>query len=135
MDPKAREPLPLKAIENYPSAKEHEEDLRLTYIEDVKDGLALGPMTEAQAADICNCEVGDLIHGALAGKPEANNKIRTIHDGTICGVNERMQANMHEKTTLPTVCDLLQATTTWESLNLQPYMLLTADVTKAHPRI
>ena len=51
--------------------------------------MVSGPQTDAEAATICQCNPDELYHGALAGKLEGRylDKLRTIHDGTICNVN------------------------------------------------
>ena len=87
--------------------------VRASYLEDVEEGRAFGPMTEAQAEQMCG---GPLVHGALGAVEEFNclptgEKVRekhlTIHDGTAVGVNPRIQRNLMGRTTLPSVHEAL----------------------------
>ena len=94
---------------NYPSAKEHENAIELTYEEDKAEGMALGPLDDMQAATLCVCTPAQLCHGALAGKPEGRygDKLGTIHDATVNHVNEWIQLHQHQRTTAPTLQDLM----------------------------
>ena len=125
---------PPRAHPNYPSAKEHEDAIEATYIEDRTEGMVSGPHTPAEAANICGCQVPDLCHGALAGKLEGRylEKLRTIHGGTISQVNFWIKRNQKYRTTAPGLQDLATA------LRLStdtPLSILKLDVTKAHRRI
>jgi hypothetical protein len=93
---------------NYPSEELHRETLRKTYIEDALEGMVIGPVSPAEAARICNCTEEQLIHGALAAKDEGA-KVRTIHDGTVVGVNPAIQAHTPQKTLVPHIPDLMHA--------------------------
>ena len=46
---------PLTPGDNYPSATTHATEIKATYDEDVKEGLAMGPYSETEAAHICQC--------------------------------------------------------------------------------
>ena len=124
---------PPTQVPNYPSAEEHIEAIRQTYLEEVPLGMTIGPLTQTQAATICLCEPDQLCPGALAGKPEGRylDKLRTIHDATINGVNKWIRRNQREKTTAPTLHDAMTA------LHHCPpdTILLKLDITKAHRRI
>ena len=83
--------------------------VRASYLEDVEEGHAFGPMTEAQAEQMCG---GPLVHGALGAVEEfktlpTGEKVRekhlTIHDGTAVGVNPRIQRNLMGRTTYTTI--------------------------------
>ena len=119
--------------DNYPSASEHEQDILATYYDECPV-MVEGPYTEAQAARRCKCSIHELCHGAIAGKPEGRylDKLRTIHDATVNMVNQWIQQHLHEKTTAPTLHDLLTAL---HILNDQNVTLLKLDITKAHRRI
>lgn len=104
-----------------------------TYKEEAPD-MVTGPHTPTEAAKICQCAVRELCHGALAGKPDGRylDKLRTIHDATINNVNLWIQYRLTERTTAPTLHDLLHV------LHLCPdndLVLLKLDVKKAHRRI
>ena len=96
--------------------------------------MVLGPLDESQAAELCDCSVQQLCHGALAGKPEARygEKFRTIHDATVNHVNEWIQAHQHQRTTAPTLQDML---TCLHNLSRPDVIILKFDVRKAHRRI
>ena len=117
--------------DNYPSAQEHQLALRDTYLEDVKEGYALGPFTSDQAATICGCTPPELCHGALAGKPESD-KVRTIHDATAANVNQHIAAHTHQRTQNPTHTDLSHAVSL---INTPHLWLLKLDCRKAHRQI
>ena len=124
----------LEARDNYKSAVLHEDDIRVTYEEEIPMGMVLAPYTPEQAATACNCQVDELIHGAL-GAIEAGDKIRTIHDATATGVNDRIRNNQKEKTTAPTVVDFLHTRAVDKFTGRGRVKLLKADVSKAHRRI
>ena len=97
-------------------------------------GMVLGPYTPEQAATACNCQVDELIHGAL-GAIDEGDKIRTIRDATATGVNDRIRNNQKEKTTAPTVVDFLHTRAVDKFTGRGRVKLLKADVSKAHRRI
>ena len=70
-----------------------------TYKDDLNQGMAIGPLTPEQAAEICQCTPQQLFHGDLAGKPERRygDKRRTIHDATINIVNKSIQRHNTNK--------------------------------------
>jgi hypothetical protein len=129
-----KQPLDLEAQENYKSAKDHEDEVRKTFLEEVPLGMVHGPCTPLAAATICGCAPEDLIHGALGAKDEGD-KIRTIHDATANHVNDRIRANQQEKTTAPTINDWQHAAAVDHFEGRPPPLLLKADVSKAHRRI
>ena len=72
---KSSHPAP---TDNYSSAKDHENAIEETYIQDRGLGMALAPLTEESAARECNCHPSELCHGALAGKLEGLQR-QTMH--------------------------------------------------------
>ena len=113
-----------------------------------------------EAASRCGCESEDLCPGPLAGIDEGD-KIRTIYDGSVGGANDTIRNQTVERTTAPTVLDGVQALH-WlhaaaaegppsqgasgpEGGVVKPppggwlwgtrWVLLKADVTKAHRRV
>ncbi len=127
------EPEPPTRHSNYPSAAEHEEAIIKTYMEECPV-MVEGPYSEAQAARVCRCSPAELCHGAIAGKPEGRymDKLRTIHDATVNMVNEWIQKHLHEKTTAPTLHDVLTVLHILDDTNV---VLFKLDITKAHRRI
>ena len=127
------EPDPPTRHGNYPSAAEHEAEIIKTYKEECPV-MVEGPLSEAQAARLCRCRPTDLCHGAIAGKPEGRymDKLRTIHDATVNMVNEWIQKHLQEKTTAPSLHDLLTALHILDDTNV---ILFKLDITKAHRRI
>ena len=119
--------------DNYPSAREHMDAIVETYKEETPD-MVTGPHSPTEAAKICQCTASELCHGALAGKPEGRylDKLRTIHDATVNNVNPWIQYHLTERTTAPTLHDLLHVLCICDTNNL---VLLKLDVTKAHRRI
>ena len=63
-------------------------------------------MAHGRKADLCDCLINDLCVGAMAGIQEVD-KVRTIFDATIIGVNDNIRANTDKKTTAPTLYDQL----------------------------
>ena len=114
--------------------------------------MVLAPLTAQETASICGCDIPELCPGPMAAIDEGD-KIRTIYDGSWGGANAHIQANTDERTTAPTVMDCLhgihwlQATQKEPGHKKPPYahwdwpkqddqwMLLKADVTKAHRRV
>ena len=94
--------------ENYSSAELHAEDLLATFMEEVQMGMVEGPLTLEEAAALCECTEAQICTGSL-GAVEESDKIRTVFDGSIIFVNQWIQKNTTEKTTCPTVQDLLWA--------------------------
>ncbi len=127
------EPDPPTKHDNYPSAAEHELAIIKTYQEECPV-MVEGPYSEAQAARVCRCSPAALCHGALAGKPEGRylDKLRTVHDATVNMVNEWIQKHLHEKTTAPTLHDVLTALHILDETHV---ILFKLDITKAHRRI
>ena len=78
----------LHSTRNYPSAKAHKDAIEAAYIENSGPGMALGPLTETQAAS-------QLCHRALADKLEGRylGKLRTTHDGTVCDISPWKKKN------------------------------------------
>ena len=106
--------------------------------------MVAGPFTEAQAAAFCNCKTDELCFGALGAVDELD-KIRTIHDASINGVNAHIRKNSPEKTTAPTLMDGMRALHWLHKFekdiahgasgpNANPLMLLKIDVKAAHRR-
>ena len=128
------QPPPPQQAENYPSALEHEEAIEATFREEVALGLVSGPHTDEEAARICGCAPSELCHGALAGKPEGRylDKLRTIHDGTVNKVNPWIKKNQHQRTTAPTLADLMTSLGLTRRVKRR---LLKLDASKAHRRI
>ena len=91
-------PLPtqdLEPMDNYKSADLHEADIRVTYEEEIPLGMVLGPFSPQQAAEVCNCPVPELIHGAL-GAIDEGDEIRTIHDATESGTTKRRRRQLQQ---------------------------------------
>ena len=128
------QPPPPQQADNYPSAIEHEEAIEATYLEEVTLGLVSGPYSEQEAAEVCNCSPDQLCHGALAGKLEGRyqDKLRTIHDGTVNHVNPWIKRNQHQRTTAPTLADLMLTLCLTDG---RPRRLIKLDASKAHRRI
>ena len=109
---KKGEPSPDLALEaptgrgNYPSAENHSDDIRATFLEEKAMDMVLGPFTAAEAASRCHCLVSELCPGPMAAIDEGD-KIRTIYDGSWGGANAHIQANCEERTTAPTVMDCM----------------------------
>ena len=131
------EPPPPRDHPNYPSATEHAQAIEQTYIEERALGMTQGPYTIEQAATICQCQPHEICCGALSGKPEGryNEKLRTIHDGTVNHVNEWIRNNQVEKTTAPGLHDVLYAIHYINTHDYQLHTMLKLDITKAHRRI
>lgn len=125
---------PPQQAENYPSAAEHEAAIEATFLEEVQLGLVSGPHTDEEAAQICGCTPDQLCHGALAGKLEGryNDKLRTIHDGTVNKVNPWIKRNQKQRTTAPTLADLMTGLGLTSRVRRR---LLKLDASKAHRRI
>ena len=128
------QPPPPHQADNYPSAREHEGAIEATYAEEVQLGLVEGPLNEAQAAETCRCTPNELCHGALAGKLEGRylDKLRTIHDGTVNCVNPWIQLHQRQRTTAPTLADLMLALGLTRRIRRR---LIKLDASKAHRRI
>ena len=132
--------------ENYLSAEKHAATIEETFWEEKDLGMVEGPFTAEEAAKVCGCSVDELCTGALGAVEEAD-KIRTIFDGTVIFVNEWIRRLCKEKTTAPTLADALQAlhwltqfgqgllATSSDKPLPSRYVLLKADVSKAHRRI
>ena len=143
---------------NYSSAKDFASHIRKTFVEEEAMGMVIGPLTRTQAAEHCHCSEEDLCPGPLAAIDEGD-KIRTIYDGSFGGANKHIQNNTTERTTAPTVLDCVHALH-WlrEASRSSPtpsgaagpvreeegteqwswptqWVLLKADVTKAHRRV
>ena len=137
---------------NYASAEIHSEDIRKTFLEERDMGMVLGPLTAQEAASICGCGIPEVCPGPMAAIDEGD-KIRTIYDGSWGGANAHIQANTDERTTAPTVMDCLHGIHWLQASQKEPghkklpyahwdwpkqddqWMLLKADVTKAHRRV
>ena len=65
-EPPLQAPQPCQS--NHASCREHETQLRESLKEDVQDGFAKGPFTQADAKRVCQSNT--LVHGALGAKPE-----------------------------------------------------------------
>ena len=114
--------------------------------------MVLGPLTAQEAASLCGCDISELCPGPMAAIDEGD-KIRTIYDGSWGGANAHIQANTEERTTAPTVMDCLHGIHWLQASQKEPghkklpyahwdwpkqddqWMLLKADVTKAHRRV
>ncbi|CAE7471849.1 MKK3, partial [Symbiodinium sp. CCMP2592] len=128
--PRDLEPPAPTTADNYPSADvfEHTEQ---TFLEEKLLEMVAGPLSEQEAADLCACDVAELCVGAMAGIQELD-KVRTIFDASVIGVNDNIRANTDKKTTAPTLYDLLFA---WLHLASKDLTLFKSDVSKAHRRI
>eukprot|EP00438_Fugacium_kawagutii_P025570 Skav211653 [mRNA] locus=scaffold6216:359:7387:+ [translate_table: standard] len=116
--------------------------------------MVIGPLTALEAAQHCGCYPEDLCPGPLAAIDEGD-KVRTIYDGSYGKANAHIQNQTQERTTAPTVLDCIQALhwlhsashtpapTTGASgpdgwcwpTNQDQWVILKADVTKAHRRV
>ena len=137
---------------NYASAEIHAEDIRKTFLEERDMDMVLGPLTAQETASICGCDIPELCPGPMAAIDEGD-KIRTIYDGSWGGANAHIQANTEERTAAPTVMDCLHGIHWLQASQKEPghkklpyahwdwpkqddqWMLLKADVTKAHRRV
>ena len=99
-----------------------------------------------------SANISELCPGPMAAIDEGD-KIRTIYDGSWGGANAHIQANCLERTTAPTVMDCLHGIHWLQASQKEPqakklpyahwdwpkkddqWMLLKADVTKAHRRV
>ena len=108
--------------------------------------MVLGPFTATQSLLVAGVR-------SQTSAIDEGDKVCTIHDGSWGGANAHTQANCEERTTAPTVMDCLHgihwlqaaqaessrsklpyAHWNWPSKN-EEWLLLKADVTKAHRRI
>ena len=120
--------------DNYDSAEDHADLIKATYREEKDLQMTLGPFKDKEsAAQACGTTPDSLCTGALGAKDE-KDKVRTVHDGTVNGVNKWIQMNIPGKTTAPRVADLLLAARSLEAQNI-PFAMLKTDVKKAHRRI
>ena len=137
---------------NYISAETYSADIRKTFLEERSMDMVMGPHTAEEAAKICQCQISELCPGPMAAIDEGD-KIRTIYDGSWGGANAHIQANCSERTTAPTVMDCLHGIHWLQASQKEPqakklpyahwdwpkkddqWMLLKADVTKAHRRV
>ena len=90
-------------------------------------GMVEGPFSKEEAASRCGCDSEDLCPGPLAGI-DKGDKIRTIYDGSVGGANGYMRQLRRGD----------RQTSTWGWLWPEPgtrWVLLKADVTKAHRRV
>ena len=94
--------------ENYPTEAQFRSEIRQTFMDDVAEDMAEGPYTLAQAAARCLCKPDELVCAPLAGKDEGE-KVRSITDGTACGLNPHIQAHIVQKTLVPHIPDLMHA--------------------------
>ncbi|CAE8641821.1 unnamed protein product, partial [Polarella glacialis] len=149
---------PPGSMDNYSSAVLHEDAIEATFYEEEKLDMVIGPSSIEGAAITCGCLLEDLCAGPL-GAIEGADKLRTIFDGTAPGMNDHIRKNAKEKTTCPGLAALyglrwLQTygqvpwwvptehipiaagatgpETAWEE---EEWVLLKADVTKAHRRV
>ena len=117
-----------------------------------RNGVWIWPLTAQEAASLCGCDIPELCPGPMAAIDEGD-KIRTIYDGSWGGANAHIQANTEERTTAPTVMDCLHGIHWLQASQKEPghkklpyahwdwpkqddqWMLLKADVTKAHRRV
>ncbi|CAE7724424.1 MKK3 [Symbiodinium sp. CCMP2592] len=129
--PRDLEPPAPTTADNYPSAEVFEDTIEKTFLEEKLLDMVAGPLSEQEAADLCDCSVAELCVGAMAGIQELD-KIRTIFDASVIGVNDNIRANTDKKTTAPTLYDLLFA---WLHLASKDLTLFKSDVSKAHRRI
>ncbi|CAE7501276.1 unnamed protein product [Symbiodinium sp. CCMP2592] len=91
-------PAPTTA-DNYPSAEVFEDTIEKTFLEEKLLDMVAGPLSEQEAADLCACSVAELCVGAMAGIQELD-KVRTIFDASVIGVNDNIRANTDKKTTV-----------------------------------
>ena len=120
-------------------------------------GMVLGPFTQQEAAEACECTADQLCPGPMAGIQESD-KMGTIFDGSWGGANTHIQENTTERTTTPIVMDCVQALHWLHAIQPGPstpagcgeedlgdgwmpptkdqaWTLPKADITKAHRRI
>ena len=127
------------------SAELHAEDIRKTFLEERDMDMVIAPLTTAQkAAEICGCGIPELCPGPMAAIDEGD-KIRTIYDGSWGGANAHeplppqswtvsmasIGCRRHNKSR-----DIRSSLMpTGIGRNRMTWMLLKADVTKAHRRV
>ncbi|CAE8588429.1 unnamed protein product, partial [Polarella glacialis] len=119
---------PPGSMDNYSSAVLHEDAIEATFYEEEKLDMVIGLSSIEDAAITCGCLPEDLCAGPLGAVEEAD-KLRTIFDGAAPGVNDHIRKNTKEKTTCPGATG---PETAWEE---EEWVLLKADVTKAHRRV
>ena len=111
-EPRGRRPAPRLSTPprkgQLSMAKEFTDEINATFEEVKKMGMVLGPFTQQEAAEACECTPDQLCPGPMAGIQESD-KVRTILDGSWGGANTHIQANTTERTTAPTVMDCVQA--------------------------
>jgi hypothetical protein len=145
---------------NYSSVNDFASQVRATFMEEVHLGMVEGPVTKQQAAARCQCLPEDLCPGPLAAIDEGDKNVRNIYDGSVGGANHHIQNQTLERTTAPTVLHCVRAlhwlqeargsqptsasglegwdqhTTLWQwPQDRQQWILLKADVAKAHRRV
>ena len=81
-----------KGHHNYPSAADFSKEIRATFEEEVPLGMTVGPLSRQKAAELCECDPTELCPGPLAGIDEGD-KVRTIYDGSVGGANAKVQQN------------------------------------------
>ena len=117
--------------ENYSSAEQFADEIESTFQEERDMGMVLGAFLKEEAVKVCKCRPADLCVGAMAAIQEAD-KVRTVLNATIVGVNDNIRSHINKKTTSPTLHDLL-----WErgQMTDEDLSLFKSDVSKAHRRI
>lgn len=125
----------LCAAQHSVSAKVYEAELIKDYMEDVGEGLALGPMGTEEAAAKCRCDIKELCFGST-GIIAGGDKYRRIHSGKENGVNARIKANMWHRHQCPALADARHALAVERRLNPNVSIVaLKADFKKAHKRV
>jgi hypothetical protein len=129
------------SMHNHNYCEANIEAIRATYIEDVKDGMAIGPMPERRAMEACCSDV--LYHGAIGSQDEYRtlpdgtrtwDKCRTLHDGKIVGLTSAIRKNLRGRTTSPSVHEARYAMRhSRQSMQCRLGALI-FDVSKAHRR-
>ncbi|CAE8640593.1 unnamed protein product, partial [Polarella glacialis] len=157
--PEAEDLPPPRSMDNYSSATLHEDTIEATFIEEEKMDMVIGPSTLEEAAPQCECAPEDLCAGPLGANEEAD-KLRTIFDGAAPHMNPHIRKNTKEKTTCPGLPDALYGLHWLQEYGQEPWwlppehiptaegasvpddtwdeeewVLLKADVTKAHRRV
>ena len=96
----------LEESQIWPSKAELGQTPQETTLAQRERGMVLGPFSKEEGAKVLECRPEDLCVGAMAAIQEAD-KVRTIFDATIIGVNDNIRSHITKKTTSPTLHDLL----------------------------
>ena len=91
--------------EKHSSAEQFADEIESTFQEERDMGMVLGAFLKEEAAKVCKCRPADLCVKATAAIQEAD-KVRTIFDATIIGVNDNIRSHITRRPPPPrsTIC-------------------------------